>query len=173
MMHYPRRIARLGINTIEAQVPAEKAVHVILDNYAVHKHPNVRGWLGADVVLDYASYDYSSGGAIYDVVFDTVGKSKIGRGVRALKRGGAYVFAATSLASYVLVSLYASLTGRIRVNGGIARGRSAELSFLMQLIRDGKFRPVIDRTYPLSEIVAAHAYAQAGHKKGNLVVLVD
>ena len=38
MMHYPRRIARLGINTIEAQVPAGKAVHVILDNYAVHKH---------------------------------------------------------------------------------------------------------------------------------------
>jgi hypothetical protein len=45
MMHYPRRIARLGINTIEAQVPAGKAVHIILDNYAVHKHPNVRGWL--------------------------------------------------------------------------------------------------------------------------------
>ena len=42
----------------------------------------------------------------------------------------------------------------------------------MQLVRDGKFKPLIDRTYPLKDIVEAHAYAEAGHKKGNVVILV-
>ncbi len=129
--------------------------------------------LGADAILDYAIDDYSRDGPIYDVVFDTVGKSQIRRGVEALKPGGAYVFAASSLVSYALVSVFASLTGRVKVIGGIARGASPELAFLMHLMIEGSFRPVIDRTYPLSDIVAAHAHVEAGHKKGNVIILVN
>ena len=129
--------------------------------------------LGADAVLDYAIDDYSREGAVYDVVFDTVGKSRIRRGVKALKPGGAYVFAASSLMSYVLVSVFASLTGRIRVVGGIARGGSQELAYLMQLVTEGRFMPVVERTYPLSDIVAAHAHVETGHKRGNVVILVN
>ena len=129
--------------------------------------------LGADTALDYAVDDYSRGGAIYDVVFDTVGKSDIKRGIRALKRGGAYAFAVMSLVSYARVKLSAALTGRIRVIDGIARVRSADLAFLMQLIRGGSFTPVVDRMYPLGDIVAAHTYVDAGHKTGNVVVLVN
>ena len=129
--------------------------------------------LGADTVLDYAVDDYSRDWAIYDVVFDTVGKSDIKRGIRALKRGGAYAFAVMSLVSYARVKLSAALTGRIRVIDGIARVRSADLAFLMQLIRGGSFTPVVDRMYPLGDIVAAHTYVDAGHKTGNVVVLVN
>ncbi|MGH3429147.1 MAG: NAD(P)-dependent alcohol dehydrogenase [Mycobacteriales bacterium] len=127
--------------------------------------------LGADAVLDYAREDFSRDGAIYDVVFDTVGKSKIWRGIKALKRGGTYAFSACGLPSYGLARLW-SLTGRVKVVGGIARGKAKELAFLMQLVQDGRFKPVIDRTYPLSDVVDAHAYAEAGHKKGNVVILV-
>ena len=129
--------------------------------------------LGADAILDYTVDDYSRDGAIYDVVFDTVGKSRIRRGLKALKPRGAYVFAAASLPTYVSVSVFASLTGRIKVIGGIARGRSPELAFLMQLVTEGKFMPVIERTYPFSDIVAAHAHVEGGHKRGNVVILVD
>ena len=129
--------------------------------------------LGADTVIDYAIDDYSRDGAIYDVVFDTVGRSRIQRGVKALKPGGVYVFAISSLLSYVSVSAFASLTRRIKVIGGIARGSAPELAFLMQLVMEGRFRPVVDRTYPLSDIVAAHVHVDAGHKKGNVVILVN
>jgi NADPH:quinone reductase-like Zn-dependent oxidoreductase len=129
--------------------------------------------LGADAVLDYTLDDYSRDGAIYDVVFDTVGKSRPRRAVKALKPGGAYAFAACPLPTYVSLSVFASLTGRIKVIGGIARGGSSQLAFLMQLVAEGRFKPIIDRTYPLSDIVAAHAHVEAGHKKGNVVVLVD
>ena len=160
-----------SVGTAAIQLARRFGAHVT----GVCGHTNVElvRSLGADAVLDYAVDDYSRDGAIYDVVFDTVGKSGILRGVRALKRGGAYVFAATSLTSYALVSSFASLTGRVRVIGGIARGRSADLSFLMQLVTEGAFTPAIDRTYPLGDIVAAHAYVEAGHKKGNVVIMVN
>jgi NADPH:quinone reductase-like Zn-dependent oxidoreductase len=129
--------------------------------------------LGADAVLDYATDDFSRDGPVYDVVFDTVGKSRIRRGLRALKPGGAYVFAASSLTDYLAVSLIAALTGRLRVVGGIARGAASELAFLMQLVTEGRFKPVIEGAYPLSDIVAAHTHVEGGHKTGNVVILVD
>lgn len=160
-----------GVGTAAVQIAKHLGAHVT--GVCSGANAELVRSLGADAVLDYATHDYSRDGAIYDVVFDTVGKSRIRRGVKALKPGGAYVFAASSLLSYILVSVFAAMTGRIKVIGGIARGRSPELAFLMQLVTQGKFEPVIDRTYPLSDIVAAHAHVEAGHKKGNVVILVD
>jgi NADPH:quinone reductase-like Zn-dependent oxidoreductase len=128
--------------------------------------------LGADAVLDYATDDFSRDGAVYDVVFDTVGKSGVRRGLRALKPGGAYVFAASSLTTWLAASTLA-LTGLIRLVGGIARGAASELAWLMQQVTEGRFKPVIDRTYPLADVAAAHAYVEAGHKTGNVVILVN
>jgi NADPH:quinone reductase-like Zn-dependent oxidoreductase len=128
--------------------------------------------LGADVVRDYRNRNYAEPRGGYDVFFDTVGKSGIRLGVRALKRGGVYAFSASPLTAFALVSLWAALTGRVRVVGGIARGGGDDLAWLMSLVEQRKFRPVIDRAYPLADIVEAHRYVETGHKRGAVVITV-
>jgi NADPH:quinone reductase-like Zn-dependent oxidoreductase len=132
----------------------------------------VRG-LGADDLRDYTADDLPRAGDSFDLIFDTVGKSRPWRWLRALKPRGAYAFAATGFASYFGLGLYARLTGRLRVHGGIARTRSGDLDYLGRLVEEGTLHPVIDRAYQLDEIVAAHHHAEEGHKRGSILVLVD
>jgi NADPH:quinone reductase-like Zn-dependent oxidoreductase len=133
--------------------------------------------LGADAVIDYTKDDFSKTGRVYDVVFDTVGKSGYLRSLRSLKRGGFYVRVGGSGAlSSILVSIVAgawmSLTGAARFVGGVAAGgREAQL-FLKDLIEAGKLRTVIDRRYSLEHIAEAHRYVEAGHKRGNVIIVV-
>lgn len=134
--------------------------------------------LGADEVVDYTREDFSQAGRVYDAVFDTVGKSGISRSLRSLKRGGFYVRVGGSgrLASIlggVLLEMWTSLTGAAKVIGGVARTAPGDLAFLKGLIEAGKLRTVIDRRYSLEEIVEAHRYVEAGHKKGNVVIVVE
>jgi NADPH:quinone reductase-like Zn-dependent oxidoreductase len=127
--------------------------------------------LGADKVVDYAREDFSQAGRVYDVIFDTVGKSGFGRSMRALKRGGVYAWAIAPLSS-APAGMWASLTGGAKVVGGMARAKPGDLSFLKGLIEAGKLRTVIDRRYPLEQIAEAHRHAEAGHKKGHVVILM-
>ena len=127
--------------------------------------------LGADHVIDYTREDFSQSDQRYDIVFDTVGKSGTSRSLKVLKRGGVFVQIAPMSASDTFATLWAWITG-VRVVGGIGSGSADDLRFLKQLIEDGKLRTVIDRRYPLDEIVAAHRHAEAGHKKGHVVIVV-
>jgi NADPH:quinone reductase-like Zn-dependent oxidoreductase len=128
--------------------------------------------LGADDVIDYTKTDFSKAGRVYDVIFDTVGRSGFWRSMRSLKRGGSYVFAASGLLEPTLGSLWATLTGAGQLIGGIARMKAGDLRFLMYLVETGKMRVVIDRRYPLDKIAEAHRYVETGHKTGNVVVTV-
>lgn len=106
----------------------------------------VRG-LGADHVVDYTKEDVAAGGRTFDVVFDAVGKLPASKARSVLARGGRR----------------ASVTSSAKLEPG-------DLDQLRELIEAGKLRPVIDRRFPLEEIVRAHEYVEAGHKKGNVVV---
>lgn len=128
--------------------------------------------LGADDVVDYTRDDFSKAGATHDIVFDTVGKSGFWRSMKSLKRGGVFVRSVSGLLSPTLGRMWASLTSAARVIQGTARGRPGDLSFLKELVETGKLRPVIDRRYPLTAIAEAHRYVEAGHKRGNVVILV-
>lgn len=129
--------------------------------------------LGADEVIDYTREDFSRAGRVYDIVFDTVGKSGLSRSLKSLKRGGFYVLvAAPARLSLVLGGMWASLTRPAKVVIGAAKGDAGDLSFLKGLIESGKLRTVIDRCYSLEQIVEAHRYAEAGHKKGHVVIVV-
>jgi len=124
--------------------------------------------LGADRVVDYTKEDFASPAA-YDVVFDTVGKASFSKCLGSLKKGGVYLHA-VSLASLPR-RLRSSLGGKWFV-GGVASPKVEDVAFLKGLIEAGEFRSVIDRRYPLEQIVEAHRYVDTGRKKGNVVITV-
>jgi NADPH:quinone reductase-like Zn-dependent oxidoreductase len=134
--------------------------------------------LGADAVVDYTREDFSRAGRVYNIVFDTVGKSGFSRSLKSLKRGGPYVLVGgsgrlSSILELVLRGIWVSVTGTAKVISGVARATGEDLAFLKELIQAGKLKTVIDKRYPLAEIAEAHRHAEAGHKKGHVVVLFE
>ena len=128
--------------------------------------------LGADAVVDYTREDFSKAGRVYDIVLDTVGKSGYRRSMKSLKRGGFYVLVAISIPAWTLGGMWASMTGAGKVVSGGASGAPGDLALLKSLVEAGKLRTVIDRRYSLEQIADAHRYAEAGHKKGNVVIVL-
>jgi NADPH:quinone reductase-like Zn-dependent oxidoreductase len=125
--------------------------------------------LGADDVVDYTQEDFARRGKTYDVVFDAYGRHSYRRSKRALGSGGTYI--ATDLGFMWHAPLLA-LTNR-RVTFGIAKYRKGDVVFLKGLIEAGEYQAVIDRTYPLEEVVEAATYVETGQKTGNVVLTVD
>ncbi len=111
------------------------------------------GSIGADSVIDYTKGDFTKGGKAYDVVFDAVDKIPASRGRTVLKDAGTYLNVA-------------------RDSGSERDLKAEDLVLLRELIEAGKMVSVIDRRYPLEEIVEAHRYVDKGHKKGNVVITV-
>jgi len=128
--------------------------------------------LGADEVTDYLREDYAQAGRVYDMFFDAVGKSSVRRSMSTVKRGG-YNVQASLAPAWNLGAMWMSLTGSAKPVSGIIRPTSEDALELKKLIEAGKFRPVIDRRYSLGEIAEAHRYAEAGHKRGNVLVIVS
>ncbi|HEV2216287.1 MAG TPA: NAD(P)-dependent alcohol dehydrogenase [Candidatus Dormibacteraeota bacterium] len=110
--------------------------------------------LGAASVIDYTQDDFTQKGDRYDVIFDAVGRRKSAQAM------------ATSAAALAPRGLAMS------VDDAFPRTKAADLVALKALAESGEFRPVIDRVFPLDEIVEAHRYVDLGHKKGNVVVSV-
>jgi NADPH:quinone reductase-like Zn-dependent oxidoreductase len=133
--------------------------------------------LGADKVVDYTREDFSQAGRVYDIVVDTVGKSGFLRSLKCLKRGGFYARVGysglSSITAGILGGMWASLTGAAKVIGGVAGGTPDDQSFLKGLIEAGELTTVIDRCYSLEQISEAHRYAEAGHKKGHVVIVLE
>jgi NADPH:quinone reductase-like Zn-dependent oxidoreductase len=122
--------------------------------------------LGADEVVDYTHEDYAASGATYDLVFDAVGKSSYRRCRRALERNGLYM---TMDGGFMWHVPFLALVSK-RVKLGIARYRKEDVETLAAMVEAGTYRPVIDCTYPLEEVVEATRYVEAGQKTGNVVL---
>lgn len=127
--------------------------------------------LGADRVIDYTREDFTMGGARYDVIFDTVGKSSFSRCKDSLTPKGCYLVTVMGLGP-MAQTLWTALWGGKRAIFAMSVGKAKALAFLSGLIEEGKLRSVIDRRYKLDEIAEAHRYVDTGHKKGNVVIVV-
>ena len=105
--------------------------------------------IGADYVIDYKKEDFTEGDVKYDLIFDAVSMSSKSKCMKVLAPNGRY----------------------IRTTG--PEPKREELIFLKELIEAGKLKSVIDRRYPLDEIIEAHKYVEKGHKKGNVIITVE
>lgn len=128
--------------------------------------------LGADKVIDYTSEDFTKGDEKYDLIFDTVGKTSFSSCKSLLKENGIYLTTLPTM-SIILQSIWTSMIGDKKVKFGDAVPKVENLIFLKELVDEGKIKPVIDRTYPLENIVDAFRYVEGGHKKGNVVITVE
>jgi NADPH:quinone reductase-like Zn-dependent oxidoreductase len=109
--------------------------------------------LGADAVIDYTKEDFTKRGESYDFIFDAVGKRK---------------------SSKVEFEKVLTPDGKfVSVDDGSPKIRIENLILLKDLVAAGRIKPVIDRIYPLEQIVEAHRYVDKGHKKGNVVITVQ
>ncbi len=129
--------------------------------------------LGAGRVIDYTKEDFSHLGQTYDVIFDTLGKSSFSASIQSLKDDGVYLRAVHMAPVAILRGFWLSKTTRKKVIGGIASERREDVEFLRNLIEDKILKPVIDRCYPLDQIVEAHRYVDRGHKQGNVVITLE
>ena len=126
--------------------------------------------LGADTVIDYTQEDFTKNGESYDIIFDAVGKTTFSQCKSSLKNKGYYLHT-VMVGPEIKGRWYAMTTGK-QVIGGTAAPRTEALVFLKELIETGRLKPVIDRCYPLEQMVEAHRYVDQGHKKGNVVITV-
>lgn len=103
--------------------------------------------LGAETVIDYTKEDFTKNGEKYDVIIDAVHKKSRSYCKKALKKNG------------VFLSAHSSTVPELR-----------DLVFLGELVEEGRLKPVIDRCYPMEQVVDAHRYVDQGRKKGNVVL---
>ncbi|MBP2029252.1 NADPH:quinone reductase-like Zn-dependent oxidoreductase [Methanohalophilus levihalophilus] len=129
--------------------------------------------LDADRVIDYTQEDFTKDDQTHDIVFDAVGKSSFSRCKSLLKKGGIYFSTELGfLAQNPLLHIWTSKIGSKKVMFPLPKYTREDVAFFRELIEEGKLKPVIDRKYPLEQIVDAYRYVEKGHKKGNVVITV-
>ncbi len=127
--------------------------------------------LGAGRVIDYTKEDFTKNGQTYDVIFDAVGKHSFKRCRGSLEPGGLYL--PTDGPVNILLALMPSRKGAKRVVFPLPpRQTKKDVLFLKELIEAGKFRPVIDRRYPLEDVIEATRYVETERKTGNVVLTI-
>jgi NADPH:quinone reductase-like Zn-dependent oxidoreductase len=127
--------------------------------------------IGADRVIDYALEDFTDSPETYDVIFDVVRNTPSGRMVRLLTENGWLLMANPGFLQIVRAR-WASRGSRKRVSFSASSVTNEDLAYLRGLVEAGRLHPVIDRRFPLEQMVEAHRRAESGHKLGNVVVIV-
>ncbi len=168
-----QRILVYGASGSIGTAAVQLAKHLGADVTAVCNTQNVElvQSLGADRVIDYLKEDFTENGETYDVVFDAVGKQTFMRCRRSLKPGG--IFIATDGFRNLPLALWTSHVGDKRAALGLARYTKEDVLLLKKLIEAGEYRAVIDRSYPLEDVVEATRYVETQQKTGNVVLTLN
>ncbi|MFC2004727.1 NAD(P)-dependent alcohol dehydrogenase [Chloroflexota bacterium] len=134
--------------------------------------------LGADKVIDYTKEDFTKDEEQYNFIFDTVGKSSFAKCKPLLQSGGIYIssdlgYMAQNVFLPLITPIIKPMIGNKKTIFPIPTDCRGSILFIKKLIEEGKFKAVIDRIYPLEQIVEAYRYVETGHKTGNVVIAVE
>jgi len=156
-----------GVGTFAVQIA--KALGAVVTGVSSTKNLDLVKSLGADRVIDYTQQDFTEDTAQYDIIFDAVGKRSLSQTKRVLKPNGIYI---TTIPSPE-VFLESVLTAFLPIQKAkfiLEKPNTQDLVYLKELIEAGKIRVVIDRTYPLQELAAAHNYSETGRAVGKIAI---
>jgi NADPH:quinone reductase-like Zn-dependent oxidoreductase len=158
-----------SFGTFAVQLAKDLGAHVT----AVDSAPKLEmlRTIGADRVIDYAREDFTDSPETYDVIFDVVRNTPSGRMVRLLTENGWLLMANPGFLQIVRAR-WAARGSRKRVSCTASTLTGEDLAYLRGLVEAGQLRPVVDRSFPLEQIVEAHRYAESGQKLGNVVVVI-
>lgn len=131
--------------------------------------------LGAQHVIDYTREDFTRGSERYDVIYDTLGVSSFGAAKGSLMPSGRYVCPVLGL-GLLGAMLRTAMAGRRKARFSATGMLKPDvlrpmLATLLEMVEEGKLEPVIDRVYPLADLIEAHRHMETGHKRGNVVVV--
>jgi NADPH:quinone reductase-like Zn-dependent oxidoreductase len=158
-----------SFGTFAVQLAKDLGAHVT----AVDSAPKLEmlRTIGADRVIDYAREDFTAGPETYDVIFDVVRGTPSARMVRLLTENGWLLMANPGFLQIVRARWAARGSGkRVSISG--SSGTSEDLAYLRGLVEAGRLRPVVDRRFPLEQMVEGNRYAESGQKLGNVVIVV-
>lgn len=129
--------------------------------------------LGAADIIDYSQEDFTKKDGRYDIVIDAVGKSSYFKCRKILKPGGVYMSTELGfLSQNIFLALFTPLLGGKKVKFPIPKDSKEDILFFKSLIEAGKYKAIIDRTYPLEQIIEATNYVETGEKTGNVVIRI-
>jgi NADPH:quinone reductase-like Zn-dependent oxidoreductase len=128
--------------------------------------------LGADRVIDYTQQDFTQLGETWDIIFDTVGKISFAQCKTSLRPNGLFLAGLGGLKVFGEM-LWTSLRGGKKLLSVVSSEAQEDLVAIKALVEAGKIKPVIDKTWPLEQIVEAHRYVDTGRKKGNVIIRVQ
>jgi NADPH:quinone reductase-like Zn-dependent oxidoreductase len=130
--------------------------------------------LGAEKVIDYTKEDFTKDNQKYNFVFDAVDKSSFFKCKRLLQPGGVYISSDLGyMAQNIFLVLITPIIGNKKVIFPLPTDCRGSVLLIKKLIEEGKFKAVIDRKYPLEQIVEAYKYVEKGQKIGNVVITVE
>jgi NADPH:quinone reductase-like Zn-dependent oxidoreductase len=129
--------------------------------------------LGAHYVLDYTKENFADNGKKYDVILDAVGKRTFFSCLRSLTGNGVYITEHLFYPKYHPVQLMiSSFIGGKKAKIHLAKPNNRDLDFLCSLVEEEKLRPVIEKCFPLEQIVEAHQHIESGRTKGKIVLKI-
>jgi len=128
--------------------------------------------IGADKVIDYTKEDFTQNGETYDIIFDIIGKSHFSYFRNSLKKKGIYLLANPKMKLFNREKWAAKIRGFKYISGNSddIKEMVEQLTFLKELSEAGRLKVVIDKRYPLEQMVKAHKYVEEGNKTGNVII---
>jgi len=162
-----------GIGTFAVQIAKSFGTHVT--GVCSTRNLDLVRSIGADLVIDYTKEDFTQSGQQYDLILATAGYRSLFEYKRALAPNGHYVAAGGEMAQIfqpMLLGPWLSTGGRKMTNLAMKPNKN-DLTFVKDLIEDGKVKPVIDKCFPLNEVPEAFRYYGQGRSRGKVVVTMD
>lgn len=159
-----------GVGSFAVQIA--KALGAEVTGVCSTKNVDLVKSLNADIVIDYTQQDFTKGNVQYDIIFDAVGKRSLSQCKRVLKANGIYISTLPTPESVFESLITAFLPGQ-KSKLVLENPNTQDLAYLKDLIEAGKIRVVIDRTYPLQELAAAHAYSETERASGKIAIAIN
>ena len=122
-------------------------------------------------MIDYTQEDFTKNGQIYDVVFDTIGKTSVSRTKKSLKDTGWYLLATFGLPKFIQL-MWLSKRSNLNLEYGLLAETMDDLLFVKELVESGVIKPTVDRGYPFEQAAEAHRFVESGQKMGGVVITV-